>query len=433
VEKESWYERFAYIQTDDAFFDLQDRREIARNTFNALFRHVTCYSIHKGKTPRRIEASTCFDENRQAKGALALAGITYAAGESVLVSREGQVLGNRWINQRPTPAAGDAGIWLRHVERMIPEPFEREHVLNVMAYKLQNPDKKINHAVLHIGHPGSGKDTMWEPLLWGIGGKSHANVATVRNEEITSQWGYALESEVMVFEELRETEARDRRAMENHLKPIIAAPPEFLQVNRKGLHPYHALNRIFVLAFSNERVPLSLPSDDRRWFVTFSDAPRMAEDEGLAFWNWYEAGGLSAVCEWLYQRDVSKFNPGASPPLTEAKMIMVEQGRSTAESYLVEMMQARLGEFSAGVVASPFYALCDRLSGGAPAGVRVPQAALLHALKEAGWVDLGRINTREYSTKKHLFCAPDMVDTPKSELRRMVEQVPAPAAVRLVK
>jgi hypothetical protein len=167
--------------------------------------------------------------------------------------------------------------------------------------------------------------------------------------------------------------------------------------------------------------------------VTYSDAPRMAQDEGLAFWNWYEAGGLSAVCEWLYKRDVSKFNPGAAPPLTEAKLIMVEQGRSTAESYLVEMMQARLGEFSQGVVASPFYALCDRLSGGAPAGVRVPQAALLHALKEAGWVDLGRINTREYSTKKHLFCAPELANTPKSELRRMVEEVPAPAAVRLVK
>jgi hypothetical protein len=432
--KDDWYKRFAYIQNEDAYFDMDDRREISRGTFNALFRHVTCYSIHPTKSgKRRIEASICFDENRQAKDALTISGITYAAGETVLVSREGQVYGNRWINQRPPVKMGDASIWLRHVERMIPEPFEREHVLNIMAYKLQNPDKKINHAVLHIGHPGSGKDTLWQPFLWGIGGESLANVAIVRNEEITSQWGYALESEVMVFEELRETEARDRRAMENHLKPIIAAPPEFLQVNRKGLHPYHALNRIFVLAFSNERVPLSLPSDDRRWFVTFSDAPRMTEADGLAIWDWYKAGGLAVAAGWLYQRDVSRFNPGASPPLTEAKMIMVEQGRSTAESYLVEMMQARLGEFSAGVVASPFYALCDRLQNGAPAGSRLVQAALLHALKEAGWIDMGRLNTREYSTKKHLFCAPELAAKPKSELRRMVEEVPGPAAVRLVK
>ena len=432
VEKADWYTRFAYIQDDDAYFDMNDRREISRYTFNALFRHVSCFSIHPSKSQRRVEASVCFDENRQKMGALALAGITYAAGESVLVEREGQAYGNRWQNRRPDVVAGDATRWLDHVHKMIPEQAEREHVLNVMAYKLQHPARKINHAVLHIGHPGSGKDTMWEPLLWGIGGATHDNVAIVRNEEIMSQWGYALESEVMVFEELRQSEAKDRRALENHLKPIIAAPPEFLLVNRKGMHPYKALNRLFVLAFSNERVPLSLPSDDRRWFVTHSDAGRMSEADGLAMWDWYAAGGASAVCAWLYQRDVSKFNPGAAPMMTEAKMIMVEQGRSTAESYLVEMMQARLGEFSQGVVGSPFYSLCDRVSTGAPTGVRIPQAALLHAFREAGWIDCGRIGTREYQTKKHIFCAPNMTDVPRSELRRMIEDKPASPYLKAV-
>lgn len=432
VEKADWYTRFAYIQDDDAYFDMNDRREISRYTFNALFRHVSCFSIHPSKSQRRVEASVCFDENRQKMGALALAGITYAAGESVLVEREGQAYGNRWQNRRPDVVAGDVTRWLDHVHKMIPEQAEREHVLNVMAYKLQHPARKINHAILHIGHPGSGKDTMWEPLLWGIGGTTHDNVSIVRNEEIMSQWGYALESEVMVFEELRQSEAKDRRALENHLKPIIAAPPEFLLVNRKGMHPYKALNRLFVLAFSNERVPLSLPSDDRRWFVTHSDAGRMSEADGLAMWDWYAAGGASAVCAWLYQRDVSKFNPGAAPMMTEAKMIMVEQGRSTAESYLVEMMQARLGEFSQGVVGSPFYSLCDRVSTGAPTGVRIPQAALLHAFREAGWIDCGRIGTREYQTKKHIFCAPNMMDVPRAELRRMIEDKPASPYLKAV-
>lgn len=435
VTKDDWYKRFAYIQNEDAFFDMVDRREIDRRTFNALFRHVTCYSIHPTKSgKRRVEASISFDENRQAKDALTVTGITYAAGETVLVSREGQVYGNRWINQRPVATTGNARVWLEHVERMMPDPVEREHVLDVMAFKLQHPNQKINHAVLHIGHPGSGKDTMWQPFLWGIGGESLGNVSIVRNEEIQSQWGYALESEVMVFEELRQAEAKDRRALENHLKPIIAAPPEFLSINRKGLHPYQALNRIFVLAFSNERVPLSLAGDDRRWFVTYSEAPRMTEAEGRAIWDWYKAGGLAVAAGWLYERDVSRFNPGAAPPLTEAKIIMIEQGRSTAESYLVEMIERRLGEFSAGVVAAPFYSICDRLQGGAPLGTRVVQQALLHALKEAGWVDMGRLKSREFDTKKHIFCAPELADTAtKSELRRMVEETPAPSAVRLVK
>ena len=430
VERDGWYERFAYIQDGDMYFDLDGRVEIARGTFNALFRHVSCYSIHPSKTKRRIEASISFDENRQAKGALTLAGITYAAGEGVLVERNGQDYGNRWVNQRPATVAGDASPWLRHVERMIPDAIEREHVLDVMAFKLQNPDRKINHAVLHIGHPGSGKDTMWQPFLWAIGGASLANVSIVRNEEITSQWGYALESEVMVFEELRQAEAKDRRALENHLKPIIAAPPEFLQVNRKGLHPYQALNRIFVLAFSNERVPLSLPSDDRRWFVTYSEAPRMSETEGRAIWNWYAAGGLAVAANWLAARDVSAFNPGAAPPATEAKSIMVEHGRSTAESFLIEQIKAQAGEFARGVIGSPFYSLCDRLSGIAPAGVKVPQAALMHALKEAGWLDLGRVASSDYPSKKHLFASPTS-RLNKSDLRRLVEDVPLPAMVRV--
>lgn len=436
VEKESWYERFAYIENEDAFFDMVDRREISRGTFNALFRHVSCYSLHKSKTPRRIEASICFDENRQKKGALTVTGITYAAGETVLVSRDGQVYGNRWSNARPACVAGDITPWLDHLHRMVPEEYEREHILNVIAHKIQHPDIKINHAILHIGKQGSGKDTLYEPFLWAVGGQreSRRNVAVVRNEEITSQWGYNYESEIMVFEELRQSEAKDRRALENHLKPIIAAPPEFITVNRKGMHPYQALNRMFVLAFSNERVPLSLPSEDRRWFVVYSDAPRMAEEDGRRFWRWMDNGGCSAVAAWLYRRDVSKFNPGGTPPLTEAKIIMIEQGRSTAESYLVEMIERRLGEFSAGVVAAPFYSLCDRLQGGAPLGTRVVQQALLHALKEAGWIDMGRLASREHGTKKHIFCAPELADTAtKSELRRMVEETPAPSAVRLVK
>jgi len=428
LEKSEWWDRFAYVQDDEAYFDIQDRRELSRSTFNALFRHIGCKSIHNG---RKIEPSISFDEQRQAKGAQVLVGITYAAGEDVLMRRDGDLYGNRWRNARPNSAPGDASPWLRHVERMLPDETERNHVLNVMAYKLQNPHKKINHAVLHIGHPGSGKDTMWQPFLWAIGGKALANVAIVRNEEITSQWGYALESEVMVFEELRQAEAKDRRALENHLKPIIAAPPEYLQVNRKGLHPYQALNRVFVLAFSNERVPLSLPSDDRRWFVVYSEAGRMSDTEGQAIWNWFETGGQSAVANWLSQRSVADFNPGAAPPFTEAKAIMIEHGRSTAESYLVDLIRNRAGEFARGVVASPFYSLCDRLAGGAPVGVKVPQAALMHALREAGWIDLGRIKSRANDARKHVFCAPDMAEKSRSELRDMAEENPAPLMVRV--
>ena len=430
VEKEGWYERFAYLQDDDAYFDMQERREISRGTFNAIFRHIGCNSIHGKRS--KIEAATSFDEHRQAKGARSLVGLTYAPGESILCARDGLVYGNRWRDARPPAVAGDVGPWLAHVERMIPDDRERAHVLDVMAFKVQNPNRKINHAVLHGGAPGAGKDTLWAPFLWAIGGDGLINVSLVRNEELTSQWGYALETEVMVINELRQSEAKDRRALENQLKPLIAAPPDMLPINRKGLHPYMALNRLFVLAYSNERVAINLPTEDRRWFVIWSDAGRMSPAESVGLWAWYKAGGMARVAAWLHHRDVSAFNPGLPPMMTEAKAIMVEAGMSGAESFLVELMRARIGEFSKGVVGAPWHALCDRLQGSAPGAIKVVQGALLHALKEAGWVDCGRLKSRRHDTKKHIFCAPDMVEMSRSELRDMVED-PPPSTLRAVK
>ena len=432
IEKSQWYERFAYIQDDESYFDMQDRREVSRSTFNALFRHISCKSIH-GKNPK-IEASVCFDENRQANGAKALVGITYAAGESVIVARDGDLYGNRWRDARPAYApAGNVDPWLEHCRTLVPDPDELEHIFNVMAFKVQHPEVKINHAVLHGGDQGSGKDTMWAPFIWAVCGEHLKNRGLLDNDTMSSQFGYALESEILILNELKEPDAKERRALANKLKPIIAAPPEMLTVNRKGLHPYQMANRVFVLAFSNDPVPISLDSQDRRWFCVWSHAPRMSPQAAEKMWKWYKAGGFAAIGGWLASRDVSAFNAGATPMMTEFKMNLVEHGMSMAESYLVELMRGRLGEFSKGVVASPFHALCDRLAGAAPSGVKVPQPALLHALKEAGWVDMGRLKSREYDTKKHIFCAPEMRDVSKSELRRLVEDVPTPQSVRLVK
>jgi len=429
IEKANWYERFAYIQDDESYFDLQDRREVSRQTFNALFRHVPCKSIHTG---RKVEASICFDENRQAMGAKALVGVTYAAGEDVLVSRDGDLFGNRWRDARPDlSGANNNGIdmWLNHCKELVPEASELEHIFDVMAFKVQNPKIKVNHAILHAGDEGSGKDTFWAPFIWAVCGDHLKNRGIMDNNSVTSQWGYQLESEILIINELKEPDAATRRQLANQLKPIIAAPPEMLPINRKGLHPYMMANRLFVLAFSNDPVPISLASQDRRWFCVWSTAPRMASDQAKKIWDWYRAGGFACIAKWLMVRDVSTFNPSAPPMWTEFKANLVEHGMSMAESYLVEMLRNRVGEFNKGVIGSPFHSLCDRLAGAAPSGVKVPQAALLHALKEAGWVDRGRLKSRDYDTKKHVFACPEMADLSKSELRRMVEENPQPKMV----
>jgi hypothetical protein len=434
VEKAQWYERFAYVVSDDTFFDLQNRSEMARSVFNAVFRHINCTSIHNG---RRIEASVAFDENRQSRGGRLLAGVTYAAGDSVLVARDGHVFGNRWVDARPDlsgPAAASIDPWLAHAELLIPDPIEREHVFDVMAFKLQNPRVKINHAILHGGDEGCGKDTLWFPFIWSVCGPDLKNRGLVDAKGINSRWGYALESEILILNELKEPDAGERRALANHLKPIIAAPPDTLSIERKGMHPYDMVNRLMVLAFTNDPVPITLPTQDRRWFCLWSHAPRMSKPDAAALWRWYKKeGGLVAVARWLKARDVEAFNPAAMPPWTDYRSRLIENGRSMAESYIVEQIMAPSREFAAGFVAGPWHKLANTLQQGAPGGVKIPIAAILHALKEAGWEDLGAVKSAEYQTKKNIWARPDILKVyNKSDLRRMVEQAPE-SGLKLVK
>ena len=427
TEKADWPRRFAYIESDDGYFDLQERQELSRATFNALFRHVLCHSVHKSTNGnrRRIEAATCFDENRVAAGGASVRGMTFAAGEGPLVALYGNRLANKWVDARITGAAGDVQPWLDHAERMLPDPDERNNVLDAMAFKYQNPGIKINHAILHAGIPGSGKDTFWAPFFHAIGGASNANIALTRAEELLSQWGYALESEVVVINELRQTEASDRRHLENHLKPLIAAPPEFLSVNRKGKAPYDALNRLFVVAFSNERGAIALADDDRRWYVLWSEAPRMPEADAKRLWNWYKSGGFAAVAHYLSQRDVRAFNPGAAPPMTDAKRALMTASRTPAEAHILDLIERRQGEFARGVVAASWALLADRLQPHVPGNTRLNGHAVLYALRAAGWIDLGMVKSAEYQTKKHLFAAKEMTRLhSKSDLRRLVELPP---------
>ena len=190
-----------------------------------------------------------------------------------------------------------------------------------------------------------------------------------------------------------------------------------------------ALNRVLVVAFSNERAAITISTEDRRWFCLWAECDKLPETEAVGLWNWYKnRGGFAAVAHYLASRDVSAFNPSAAPPMTEAKAIMTEQGQSMAEAFIVDLIERKQGDFARGVVASPFTLLCDRLQGLAPPGTKIPPAALMHALKACAWVDCGRLASHELPNKKHVFRAPDMAHLSKSELRRMAE---TPTAARL--
>lgn len=429
VARDEWFKRFAYVMDTDDYFDMDARAEVGRTSFNALFAGIECKVGN-----RRVTASAWFDAHRELNKGVVVKGFAYVPGEAAVCIYDGTLYANRWRDGRGAVSSSvSAEPWLRHVERVVPNLIERNHLLDVMAFKLQNPSVKINHAVLLGGTPGCGKDTLFAPFIRAICGPYERNKSTLDKDSLVSQFTYHYESEVVVVNELRPDDFKDRRQVENILKPVIAAPPEYLMVNRKGMHPYKAINRTLVVAFSNHKDAIALTSDDRRWFVLWSPAPRMEEAQAKALWSWLmDRGGFGAVSGWLMQRDVSAFNPGAMPPVTEAKRLMIEDARSPAEQFVIEQLESRVGPFAKGLVGSPLYKVMDALSMMAPNGVKITNTVVRHALEESDWVPLGAIYSKELPTKKQAWCAPGMLDLySRSEMRRMLDEPTSSPMVRV--
>jgi hypothetical protein len=71
---------------------------------------------------------------------------------------------------RPSDAVateGDVSPWLNRVRTIYPD--DADYIIQWMAYRIKNPGKKINHALVLGGKQGIGKDWMLEPLRYGVG------------------------------------------------------------------------------------------------------------------------------------------------------------------------------------------------------------------------------------------------------------------------
>jgi hypothetical protein len=418
------FENLVYVAAQEYWFDIRTRGIFTNRGIDNLFLGRTYHSRRFTKadgTPakRVITCSQFLHEAREVMEIATADTFTFQAGGAAVIHDNGRVLANLWVNHRMTGVAGDVSIWMDHVERMIPDEAIRNHVLDVMAFKYQHPHIKINHAILMYGVEGNGKDMLWSPFLHAIG---QPNITVDSVQTFTGRWGYAYEKEVVVINELMEGSNSERRQLANKLKPLIAAPPMYLEVEKKGQAPYPVPNLMFVLAFTNSPTALSLASDDRRWLCVHCKTPRLPVKEARPVWDWYRAGGYQKIAHFFTTRDVSAFNPATLTVTTEYKQLMIENGRSEAESTLVDMINAGVGIFSTGVVIGPWSERMQQLRDQVN-NVTLYQAALMSALKDAGWHDCGYIMARGLS-RVHAWCHPDLAGEPSSDLRRLAQQNP---------
>jgi hypothetical protein len=232
----------------------------------------------------------------------------------------------------------DAAMWVNHVHKVYLE--DATHIIRYLAFKVQFPGRKINHALVLGGVQGIGKDTMLEPVKRAVG---PWNVQEVSPKKLLDNFNGYLKSVLLRVSEARDLGEVNRYTLNEHMKAILAVPPDTIQVNEKYLPEYYITNVCGVVITTNNKIDgLYLTPDDRRHYVAWSNLTKedFTDEYWNQIWNWYEHGGCQTIAAYLHSLDLSDFDPMAAPEQTDAFHAIVSASETPEEREMMAVFEA---------------------------------------------------------------------------------------------
>lgn len=280
--------------------------------------------------------------------------LDYAPLQPPVFEHQGIVYGNGWSEVGEVKGErGDVSRYLQHYD-VLGWGHNRSHVLKYLAYTIRHPDKKINHMILMGSGEGCGKDWLLYPLVMAMG----ENHMTIDGEELLSGFhDYVLHTKHLHINEAELGDRKEAMAVSAKLKPLAAAPPDKLRVNQKNIKPLRIRNLLSVTMTTNSQLPFRLNQTSRRIYALWSDLNIRDEYDNVMpeweeywndRWNWMRNGGALAVIEYLRnQVDLSDFDPGKAPPMTDFLRDIRDASKSPMVQTIEEFILRKIGCFGA--------------------------------------------------------------------------------------
>lgn len=355
--------KYLYLIQPNRIVDRETGETFSRQAFDAAQTQIAdC-----GKTGLKSAFATFMNS-----GAQTAFSMSYRPGRPEIYADEdtGEDFFNLWRPSGIEPAKHvtheDVRPWLDHVDYIFPDETARRMFLSWCAFIVQRPGEKINWAYLLIGKQGVGKDMSLRPIYGIIGHKNYTSVST---DDITGQWTDWAEHQIVVVEELPSFHKRD---VYDWLKRFVATGTPHFRVNKKKIAQYKVRNLQNWFIFSNHEDALALEADDRRYFVYASPVEKKSSDYyGPLVRIFDDAAFQSKLYGWLKRYDLAAFDPGEAPPMTEAKIRMLEETRNPVDRWLDEQFDG--GKFDGRKIIQASEILADvalaSKYGGAPADV----------------------------------------------------------------
>jgi hypothetical protein len=223
---------------------------------------------------------------------------------------------NLWRGFAVQPKPGD---WSRNYEHLRDiicggDDEALAWVLNWCAALVQRPGQLGHTALVLNGREGTGKGHFVVEALGGLF-RSEQFLQLTDPEQLTGDFNGHLSNRALVFAD-ESAWGGDKRAV-NKLKGLITERQ--IMIHRKFMTPSPEPNSLHVIIASNERLPVLLSGDDRRYTVLHVSDARM--QDGTYFKQLcaeLRSGGLEAMLHDLQQYTVD-WDLLRQPHVTEAK------------------------------------------------------------------------------------------------------------------
>lgn len=271
----------------------------------------------------------------QNSGVIKLDKIKYSPGRDRVYSEKGVEYFNSWSNDTEHDGVkGDVTPWLNHFDIMGWGSY-RNHVVKYLAFTLQKPEIKINHAIILGGLEGSGKDFLITAMRKALGN----NYSTINGEDMLCERSdYLIDKKYIHINEVELGSDKLSLKAAIKIKPLCAAPPFTFRARKLYSNAVDIDNIFSIVMTTNSSTPLRLQSNSRRIMALWSDLDVRDGDGNMAeswaeyfndLWAWFDNGGEDAIIYYLRNIDVSDFQPALAPPVTEFLRNMVENGKDS--------------------------------------------------------------------------------------------------------
>jgi hypothetical protein len=229
---------------------------------------------------------------------------------------------------------GNTALWDAHLAYLFPDPVDRNHVLNWMAWLLQNLGKKPKHALLvHGEHQGTGKSFIADVLvqLLGKGNCYPADQDTLERQHN----GWAMRTKLVVCEEVRSLGHYNSKAAKQ-LHTMITQ--ERTPIDEKNMPPFTLDPNLMAFFLMTNSLAALRPDDgDRRYLMVSTPAKPKPDAYYFPLFDILEDPAALAAIKWqLETRDLAGYSGIARAPMTAAKAAMTAEASSDIEQWMTD-------------------------------------------------------------------------------------------------